>query len=430
MNNIILRQTAGTETVSISVIEALYNIAINNNIDSTFEGNLFVSKGYQEQIDYLNANTGLSISCNTWYIRIEDPEVKRLLLANISGSDGVGITTTQAANATFADLFKNNTTIQTFDNFDKFTTQNSTATYDFYGCSNLRSINLSNVSAMKTDAFKNCTSLTSISSLGPISSLPNECFAGCTSLQSFVFPSTLKQVGLACFGYCTNLSIDVADLTHIQKFGGAAWSRQWNCWTKSHDNGNIGASVTGNNFYSTECTEIGPFGFNKDNFKTINLPNLSVLGISAFANNPSLEEVISLGNITTIGNPQGYYSWHWGIFGNCPNLKKVKLPETLTEMENEFFMGDRSLQEFNIPAACTSIGTNAFTGHDGYPALSSLHTVVCRPTTPPTLNSTFPNNANLKIYVPDASLSAYQSASGWSNYSSKIVALSTYTGDL
>ena len=48
-------------------------------------------------------------------------------------------------------------------------------------------------------------------------------------------------------------------------------------------------------------------------------------------------------------------------------------------------------------------------------------------TTPPTITTdTIPNNTNLKIYVPDASVDAYKTATNWSAYASKIYPLSEY----
>jgi len=47
--------------------------------------------------------------------------------------------------------------------------------------------------------------------------------------------------------------------------------------------------------------------------------------------------------------------------------------------------------------------------------------VTVQPTTPPTMSyGVFPSNVTT-IYVPSASLSAYQSASGWSECASKMV---------
>jgi hypothetical protein len=63
----------------------------------------------------------------------------------------------------------------------------------------------------------------------------------------------------------------------------------------------------------------------------------------------------------------------------------------------------------------TSIEFSAFLG------CSSLKSCYCAAKTPPTLGSNvFSNSGITNIYVPTASVSAYKSASGWSDYASKI----------
>ena len=52
-------------------------------------------------------------------------------------------------------------------------------------------------------------------------------------------------------------------------------------------------------------------------------------------------------------------------------------------------------------------------------------------TTPPTLNSNAYNgtHSDLKIYVPDASVEAYKTATNWSQYSSRIKGISELPSD-
>ncbi|MGN0007421.1 MAG: hypothetical protein ACI35T_04930, partial [Alistipes sp.] len=67
-----------------------------------------------------------------------------------------------------------------------------------------------------------------------------------------------------------------------------------------------------------------------------------------------------------------------------------------------------------LPACITSIGKQTFF------KCSSLTSIYCRPTTPPSLG----NNALIStatIYVPTESVNTYKTASGWSKYASKIV---------
>lgn len=81
------------------------------------------------------------------------------------------------------------------------------------------------------------------------------------------------------------------------------------------------------------------------------------------------------------------------------------------------FSGCSNLESITIPESVTSIGASAFAG------CTSLTEVYCKPTTPPTENSSmFSNNPlNRKIYVPTASVDAYKSSPYWEEYADSIV---------
>jgi hypothetical protein len=58
---------------------------------------------------------------------------------------------------------------------------------------------------------------------------------------------------------------------------------------------------------------------------------------------------------------------------------------------------------------------------------SYLTVLVSNSLTPPVITSnTIPNNPNLRIYVPDSSVTAYKTATNWVAYASKIYPLSEY----
>ena len=125
----------------------------------------------------------------------------------------------------------------------------------------------------------------------------------------------------------------------------------------------------------------------------INLPNLESLGNSAFRGT-KITKVVSLGKITIL---EGILSN--GTFYNCVNLVEVTLPDTLT-----------------------TIGAHDFYG------CSSLVSVVLQAETPTTLGGEAfsKTHADLKIYVPDASVEAYKTATNWSTYANRIHPLSEY----
>lgn len=105
-------------------------------------------------------------------------------------------------------------------------------------------------------------------------------------------------------------------------------------------------------------------------------------------------------------------AFHWAKISSLTLYAGI---ETISEIA---FSGVEGLTEVAIPSTVTSIGRDAFAD------IESLTTVTIRATTPPTLTDGYPFSgcSNLTaIYVPTESLSAYQSASGWSTGSSLFV---------
>jgi len=114
----------------------------------------------------------------------------------------------------------------------------------------------------------------------------------------------------------------------------------------------------------------------------------------------NLKQVILPTGITLIGS---------STFSGCTNLEQITLPTSLTRIGDAAFRDCTSLTEIDLPASLTRIGMGAFY------SCASLTRVICRATTPPTIDEPFYNTpANLNIQVPPASVAAYKAA--WSDY--------------
>ena len=103
-----------------------------------------------------------------------------------------------------------------------------------------------------------------------------------------------------------------------------------------------------------------------------------------------------------------------GLYGG--QFTKVVIGDSVTEIGGSAFRNCTSLTSVTIPDSVTSIGYYTIAG------CTSLKEVYCKPTTPPAGGSSmFYNNASgRKIYVPTNSVSAYKSAEYWSVYASSI----------
>lgn len=77
----------------------------------------------------------------------------------------------------------------------------------FYGCSSLTSVTIpSSVTYINSDAFRYCSSLTSITIPNSVTSISSYSFADCSSLTSVTIPNSVTSIGSNAFAYCTSLT--------------------------------------------------------------------------------------------------------------------------------------------------------------------------------------------------------------------------------
>lgn len=108
------------------------------------------------------------------------------------------------------------------------------------------------------------------------------------------------------------------------------------------------------------------------------------------------------------------------LFQYCYSLRKIRLSSTIQELRYRALLGCYSLSMIDLPDTVTLLD-NAFM------SCLSIDKIIVRATTPPNIVGTgtfagIPITA--KIYVPDASLEAYKTASIWTTYANYIFPLS------
>lgn len=101
-------------------------------------------------------------------------------------------------------------------------------------------------------------------------------------------------------------------------------------------------------------------------------------------------------------------------------LTTISLNEGFESVSSNWILNTHITGLLVFPTTMLSIG-NMITKTNGSP----LYDIVCLAITPPSLTSTTNNSFSFShVYVPDESVSAYKSASVWSNIASKILPLS------
>lgn len=166
---------------------------------------------------------------------------------------------------------------------------------------------------------------------------------------------------------------------------------------------------------SEAIKSIGTEAFSRSSIKSIIIPDgVTSLPSMVFSSCEYLTDVKLSENLTNIGDR---------VFSSCSRLKSIELPESLKSISYWAFSGT-ALTEITIPSNVVSISWSAFD--------NTIKTVYCLPTTPPNASKDsgsahwygLGNNSNLVIYVPASSLSAYKSATNWSEYATKFVGYS------
>ena len=159
-------------------------------------------------------------------------------------------------------------------------------------------------------------------------------------------------------------------------------------------------------------TSIGDYGFAGCNqLISIAIPNSIIsFGYATFYGCNKLASIIIPDSITSIGS---------SAFQNCSSLLSIIIPNSISRIENSTFGGCTGLTSITIGNGVTSIGNNAFNN------CRSLTGVTILAVTPPTLLNVnaFDSTNNCPIYVPAASVTAYQSATNWSSLASRIQAI-------
>ena len=254
--------------------------------------------------------------------------------------------------------------------------------YAFCGCSSLTSVTIGNsVTSIGDNAFAYCSSLTSITIPNSVTSVGSVAFSNCSSLTSVTIGNSVTSIGYEAFGDCSSLT-SITIPNSVTSIGDNAFS---NCssLTKTNYTGDIAGwcNIKFGDPYTNPIYYSQNFYINDQEVKDLVIPN----------------------TVDSIHNYAFYY---------CSSLTSVTIPNSVTIIGAQAFSDCYGLTSVTIGDSVTIIGTQAFYKCSSLTFIKSLAEI------PPTLGyNTFYNvSTQIPVYVLCSSVSAYQSAEGWKDF--------------
>ena len=326
----------------------------------------------------------------------------------------------------------------------------------FKDCTSLQSLyfNASNCQ-MASGAFWGCTSLSSVTMSSNVHRIPDNMFSGTlqTSGISINIPNSVNYIGNSAFYGCSGITGTLVIPTGVTYIGRSAF---YGC-----------SGITGTITIPSGITIIRPSAFyNCTGLTGVVIPSsVRVIDTTSFSGCSSLTSVTIGANVdslrcgaftgcsslTTINyqtngvveqqtiSSNALTQFNIGsnvqripnnLIYNCPNLTSLTLPNSLTYIGQLNFMSCGLSGNLVLPASITEIGVGAFSYCTG------LDSIKINATTPPVVQplygSTyiFSNCWNKTLCVPCESISAYQSAAGWNNFTNITCINNSYTVSL
>lgn len=277
---------------------------------------------------------------------------------------------------------------------------------------NVKNVILNDNASFGHSVFHSCSSLEEITLPTSMTAIPNTTFVDCTSLSSVTIPSGVTSIGEFVFDNCRSLS-SITIPTGVTTIGDGAFD---DCRNLERINSNVNGVFN----IPSGVTRVNESCFsNCYKLETINIPSgITIIETYAFSGCRSLTNIDIPTGVTII---QDY------TFSGCASLTSVgivgsgasiEIPNGVTRIGGNAFAYCTGLTSVEIPSGVTYIGSNAF-----YYLQPSITSITINATTPPQLgNYAFDITNNCSIYVPDASVNAYQTA--WSTYASRIKPIS------
>lgn len=251
----------------------------------------------------------------------------------------------------------------------------------FAYCYNLKNINLGNALTGLSvgnesswtggyGAFRDCWSIEEIDIPSSLTEIGQHTFQGCKRLYKVNLPNTIEHINDYAFENCAITQITLP--SSLLTIDSHAFT---NCPITSIIFPSKLKSIKDAAFHNTllktvripsSVIEIGFEAFSKcNNLKTLKIDDAAVKISGSFYDCPLLENVDLGNNVISFGWGREGGSWEKGTFYNCESLKKIVLPNSLTDTGSYTFANCSQLAEIVFPSSLSTIGIHCFSGCTG-----------------------------------------------------------------
>ena len=245
------------------------------------------------------------------------------------------------------------------------------------------------ITAIYDQAFENYSGLKNIKFSDKLLSIRNSAFANCTGLTSITIPKSVTSMQGVPFNGCTNLNrVVIEDLI------------SWMNITFTQSNSN--PLYYAHNLYIKDTL-----------LENVVIPEIvTEIKPCVFMNCQSITNVTFHNFVTKIGS---------NAFRGCTGLTTLNIPDSVTVIEAGAFTGCTGLTNVTIGSGISTLSGAIFNGCTNITSMTIMATVPPTFLALPVASSVF--SGTYPIYVPASAVDTYKSASGWTNYASRIQAI-------